>query len=132
MLVAMAVGFSLSGLPVAFAPDALIWWAVAVSGLLAGYCGVGWNINQVSLRQAITPPRMQGRMNATMRFIVWGTMPIGSILGGVLGSVIGLHSTIIIGAVGGLFAFIPVTLSSARHIVRMPEPVDDEAALTSA
>jgi MFS family permease len=128
MLVAMAIGFSISGLPVAFAPDALIWWAVAVSGLLAGYCGVGWNINQVSLRQAITPPRMQGRMNATMRFIVWGTMPIGSILGGALGSLIGLHATIIIGAVGGLFAFLPVTLSSARHIVRMPEPVDDEGA----
>ena len=36
-----------------------------------------YNVNQVSLRQAITPERMQGRMNATMRFIVWGTMPIG-------------------------------------------------------
>ena len=125
MLVVTALGFSVSGLPVAFAPDALIWWAVAVSGLLAGCCGVGWNINQVSLRQAITAPRMQGRMNATMRFIVWGTMPIGSILGGALGSVIGLHATIIVGAVGGLFAFIPVTVSSVRHIVTMPEPVDD-------
>jgi MFS family permease len=132
MLVTMAVGFSISGLPVAFAPDALIWWAVAVSGLLAGYCGVGWNINQVSLRQAITPPRMQGRMNATMRFIVWGTMPVGSILGGALGSVIGLHATIIVGALGGLIAFIPVTLSSVRHLVRMPEPADDEPGPAAA
>jgi MFS family permease len=131
MLVAMAFGFSISGLPVAFAPDALIWWAVAVSGLLAGYCGVGWNINQVSLRQAITPPRMQGRMNATMRFIVWGTMPIGSILGGALGTLIGLHATIIIGALGGLVAFVPVTLSSVRQIVKMPEPVADEGAEAS-
>jgi MFS family permease len=125
MLVAMAIGFSVSGLPVAFAPDALIWWAVAASGLLAGFCGVGWNINQVSLRQAITPPRMQGKMNATMRFIVWGTMPLGAVLGGVLGSLIGLYPTIVIGAVGGLVAFLPVTLSSVRHIVTMPEPVDD-------
>ena len=126
MLIATAFGFSISGLPVAFAPDALIWWAVAISGLLGGYCGVGCNINQVSLRQAITPPRMQGRMNATMRFIVWGTMPIGAILGGALGSLIGLQATIVIGALGGLIAFIPVTLSSVRHIVRMPEPVEDE------
>jgi MFS family permease len=132
MLVTMAVGFSISGLPVAFAPDALIWWAVAVSGLLAGYCGVGWNINQVSLRQAITPPRMQGRMNATMRFIVWGTMPVGSILGGALGSIIGLHTTIVVGALGGLIAFIPVTLSSVRHLVRMPEPADDEPGPAAA
>ncbi len=69
-------------------------------------------------------------MNATMRFIVWGTIPIGAIIGGALGSVIGLHATIIVGAVGGLVAFIPVTLSSVRHIVTMPEPVDDDAAPT--
>jgi MFS family permease len=129
MLVAMAFGFSLSGLPVAFAPDALIWWAVALSGFMGGFCGVGWNINQVSLRQAITPPRMQGRMNATMRFIVWGTMPLGSILGGALGSTIGLYPTILIGALGGLVAFVPVTLSSARRIVTMPDQVDDEGGL---
>ena len=48
-------------------------------GSSAGFCGVAWNINQVSLRQAITPLRMQGKMNATMRFIVWGTIPLGAI-----------------------------------------------------
>ena len=125
-LVLMSFGVSISGLPIAFAPDSLIWYAVAISGFLGGFCGVGWNINQVSLRQAITPPRMQGKMNATMRFIVWGTMPIGAILGGVLGTVIGLHETIVIGALGGLIAFIPVTLSSVRHIVTMPDQVDDD------
>ncbi len=124
-LVLSAIGFSVSGLPVAFAPDALIFWGVALSGFLAGFFGVTWNINQVSLRQAITPPRMQGKMNATMRFIVWGTMPIGAIIGGALGSLIGLQETIVIGAVGGLLAFLPVTLSSVRHIVTMPEPVED-------
>jgi MFS family permease len=127
MLVLTSVGFSLSGLPVAIAPDALIFPAVALSGFLGGFCGVGWNINQVSLRQAITQPRMQGKMNATMRFIVWGTIPLGSIAGGALGSVIGLHATIWVGAIGGLIAFVPVTLSSARSIVTMPEPVADEA-----
>jgi MFS family permease len=132
MLVAMAIGFSLSGLPVAFFPDSLIWFGVALSGFMGGFCGVGWNINQVSLRQAITPPRMQGKMNATMRFIVWGTMPIGAILGGALGGLIGLQQTIVIGAIGGLVAFLPVTLSSVRHIVTMPEPVTDEPATAAA
>jgi len=129
MLVITAVGFSLSALPIAFAPDELIWWAVAVSGFAGGFCSVGWNINQVSLRQAITPPRMQGRMNATMRFIVWGTMPVGAILGGTLGGIIGLQGTIVVGAFGGLFAFVPVALSSVRSIVRMPEPVEDEPSV---
>jgi MFS family permease len=128
MLVASAIGFSVSNLPIAFAPDALIWPALAISGLIGGFCGTAWNINQVSLRQAITPTRMQGKMNATMRFIVWGTIPLGAILGGALGGIIGLHETIIVGAIGGLLAFIPVTLSSVRHIVTMPEHVDDEAA----
>ena len=127
MLVASSIGFSVSNLPIAFAPDALIWPALAISGLIGGFCGTAWNINQVSLRQAITPTRMQGKMNATMRFIVWGTIPLGAILGGALGGLIGLHETIIVGSIGGLLAFIPVTLSSVRHIVTMPEPVDEEA-----
>jgi MFS family permease len=131
MLVLTSIGFSVSNLPVAFAPDALIWPALAISGFVGGFCGTGWNINQVSLRQAITPPRMQGRMNATMRFIVWGTIPLGAILGGTLGSLIGLHATIVVGALGGLVAFVPVTLSTVRHIVTMPEPVDDEAPPTT-
>ena len=67
-------------------------------------------------------------MNATMRFIVWGTIPLGSIVGGALGNVIGLHATIWVGAIGGLIAFIPVTLSSVRQLRTMPEPVDDEPA----
>ena len=43
--------------------------------------GTIYNISQVSYRQAITPNRMLGRMNATMRFMVWGTMPLGSLTG---------------------------------------------------
>ncbi len=125
MLVLSSVMFSVSWLPVAMAPDELIFAALALSGLLGGFAGVTWNVNQVSLRQAITPPRMQGKMNATMRFIVWGTMPIGALIGGVLGGLIGLHATIWVGAIGGLIAFLPVTLSSVRHIVTMPEPVED-------
>ena len=128
MLVLSSLGFSLQGVPVAFAPDGLIFPAVALFIFVGGFFGVVWNINQVSLRQAITPPRMQGRMNATMRFIVWGTIPLGSVAGGALGGIIGLHATIVVGAVGGLAAFVPVALSSVRSIVTMPEPVDDGVA----
>ena len=47
--------------------------------------------HQVSLRQAITPERLQGRMNAAMRWIVWGTIPLGALLGGAIGQWIGLR-----------------------------------------
>ncbi len=63
---------------------------VTAGTFIGGFAGVIYNMHQVSLRQAITPERMQGRMNATMRFLVWGTIPIGSIIGGVLGTLIGL------------------------------------------
>jgi MFS family permease len=126
MLVLTSIGFSLSGLPVALASSAYLFPALALFGFMGGFFGVAWNINQVSLRQAITPPRMQGRMNATMRFIVWGTIPLGAIVGGALGDLIGLHATIWVGAIGGLLAFLPVALSTVRRIVTMPEPADDE------
>jgi predicted MFS family arabinose efflux permease len=58
-----------------------------------------YNINQISYRQALTDIRMQGRVNATMRTFVWGTLPIGSLVGGYLGSVVGVTQTIVIGTV---------------------------------
>jgi MFS family permease len=125
-IVAAAVVFGSSGLLLALAPRDLAPPYVAAGIFLGGLGGAIYNINQVSLRQAITPERMQGRMNATMRFIVWGTIPFGSILGGLLGGVVGLHTTIWIGAIGGLFVFLPVLLSPVRGIREMPAPLADE------
>jgi hypothetical protein len=55
-----------------------------VGWFFTGLAQVVYNVAQISLRQAITPLDMQSRMNATMRFIVWGTIPIGSLMGGVM------------------------------------------------
>lgn len=74
-----------------------------------------YNVNQVSLRQAVTPDPLQGRMNATMRTIVWGTLPIGSLIGGLLGNSLGLVATIVIAglvstAAAAWIRFSPVAL----------------------
>jgi MFS family permease len=124
-----------SMLLIAIAPRDLAAPFVAAYGALSGFGVAIYNINQLSLRQAITPERMQGRMNATMRFIVWGTIPIGSILGGFLGGVIGLHETIWIGAIGGVFVFLPILLSPVPSLKRIPEPGpedDDEPGAVAA
>ena len=65
-----------------------------------------------------------GKMNASMRFIVWGTIP--SARPGCGAGRAHRARAIVVGAIGGLVAFVPVTLSSVRRIVTMPAPVADE------
>jgi MFS family permease len=111
---------SVEWLIVGLAPISWLFPATALSIMIGGFFMVLWNINQVSLRQAITPPHMLGKMNATMRLIVWGPIPIGALLGGVLGSVIGLHDAILIGGIGGFVALAPVALSPVRSLRAIP------------
>ncbi len=94
-------------------------------GLLQGVAVVVYNINQLSFRQAITPRAMLGRMNATMRFIVWGTIPVGQILGGVIATGLGVHEAIYIGAAGSFLAVIPLLISPVRTLREMPPRLDD-------
>jgi MFS family permease len=109
---------------IAFAPegDGAIPFLVGTV-LLGGFAIVVYNIIQVSYRQAICPPRLQGRMNSVMRFIVWGTIPIGSLVGGALGSWVGLRETIVIGGIGGSLAILFIVFSPQRHLREMPEPI---------
>ena len=90
--------------PIAFAgPLAFRGWGVALVGVAAASMGFGavvYNVAQVSYRQAICPPHLQGRMKAAVRFIVWGTMPIGALAGGVLGSALGVRATLFAAAAG--------------------------------
>ena len=82
---------------------------------------VVYNINQVSFRQRLCPDRLLGRMNATMRFVVWGVLPIGALVGGVLGTVIGLRATLWIGAVGEAVAGVWLLASPMRSMRDFPE-----------
>jgi MFS family permease len=110
--------------PFAFvAPFVTRDWTLALLGLAGALYwmgGVVYNITQVSFRQALCPPDLLGRMNATMRFLVWGTLPLGGFLGGVLGSVIGVRPALLIAAVGGSLAFAPVLLSPLRWMRELP------------
>ena len=102
---------------------------------VSAYAGVTYNITALSYMQATTPNRMLGRMNATRRFIVWGTIPLGSLLGGVIASQVGLRTAIFTGAIGATVAFVPVLLSpfrSLKVVVPLVEPgasAEDELRL---
>jgi MFS family permease len=106
----------IGGLAVAFSPsDHAFPWLVA-GMLLFSSGGTIYNISQVSYRQAITPNRMLGRMNATMRFMVWGTMPLGSLSGGLFGTVLGLRPTLVVAALGGLLSVLWVLTGPVRTL----------------
>jgi MFS family permease len=120
-IIGSAVVFSISGLLLPLATASTAWVVIIATVVLQGFGSVVYNINQVSLRQSITPERMQGRMNATIRFVIWGAIPIGSFLGGVLGGTIGLRPTLWVAGIGGLFAFLPPLFSPVRHLREIPD-----------
>jgi len=93
----------------------------AVGSFFLGFGAVVYNINQVSFRQRLCPPALLGRMNATMRFLVWGEMPIGALIGGTLASGIGLRNTLWVGVVGQLLAIIWLLASPMRSQRDFPE-----------
>ena len=64
------------------------------------FTSVVYNVAQVSYRQAICPPRLLGRMNAAVRWVVWGTLPLGGVLGGAFGTWLGVRATLWIGFAG--------------------------------
>ena len=109
-------------IPIVLATRATAFPFLVLAGLLTSFANPVYNINQVSLRQAITPYRLQGRMNATMRFLVWGTMPLGGLAGGILGEALGLRPAIAVSVAGGLLAFLWVALSPVRALRAIPDP----------
>jgi MFS family permease len=119
-IVASAVLFGPALMLVPLAPQSFPVPLIVASLVLAGAGAVLYNISAISLMQTLTPDRLLGRLNASRRFIVWGTIPLGSLAGGTLASVVGLHPTLWVGAIGASVCFIPVAVSPLRHIHDMP------------
>jgi MFS family permease len=121
--IAMGVLWTSAAFLIPLAPQERPHPFLVASGLIASFAIVVYNITQVSLRQAITPERIQGRMNSVMRFLVWGTIPLGSLTGGALASTVGLRETLFVGAAGGMLSVLPIVFSRAqRTLGAIPEP----------
>ena len=93
--------------------------------LLTGLTIPTYDINQFSLRQAVTPLRLQGRVSATMRTLIRGVIPIGALLGGLLAERIGLREVMIVTALGGPAAFLAIWFSPVRSLLAPPQRQDE-------
>jgi MFS family permease len=117
---------------VPLAPKSLAIPFVAVAFAVVEFGVVLYNVSVISLTQALTPERLLGRVNASRRFIVWGTIPLGSLISGVLASTIGMRPTLFIGTIGCSLAVLPIALSQVRNVKEIPTqpeelPFTDEA-----
>jgi len=131
----LGVGPTLIGAALVFGPATLALplapvgfpLPVLIAGFaLLGFGGIAFNVTGISLVQTLTPERLLGRLNATRRFLVWGAIPLGSLVGGVLATTIGLRPTLFVGAIGSCLCFVPMLLSPVRSLREMPtEPETD-------
>lgn len=129
----IAAGFLAASSGVVLALSGLFGGTLGVILLMVGQLiyGLGpmiFGINSVTLRQAVTPDHLQARVAATFRFVVWGTLPLGALAGGTIGSVFGLVHALIVGAIGMVGA-VSLLLFSSLPSLREPTLPNDETTL---
>jgi MFS family permease len=92
----------------------------AVGNIAFSVMAVVYNVAQLTYRQSICPPELLGRMNASVRWIVWGTLPLGALAGGALGTWIGLRPTLFVAVIGSALAVLFVLFSPLRRMRDFP------------
>lgn len=117
-----AIAFSVAalGLPLAAMVPSFAFVILVAQGFVGSFTVLLYNITQVTFRQRITPPRLLGRMNASVRFVVWGVMPIAALAAGVLGTELGVLATMWIGAIGQLFSATFVVIGPFWRMRELP------------
>ncbi|MET7709457.1 MFS transporter [Micromonospora sp. NPDC005413] len=109
----------LGGLVTLIDTGPMLWVAACGWLALAWRTGVA-NVIGISLRQGATPDALLGRMNATFRFLLTGSLTIGAVLAGVLGEYVDVRTALVAGAVANAMTWLPVFCSPLRTLDRPP------------
>jgi predicted MFS family arabinose efflux permease len=124
MLVTIGPIFSVVAALVMAASVVVPGYALPMLGFfLFGAGPILWTIAQTTLRQAITPTAMLGRVSALMMMATMGARPLGAALGGLVGEQFGLGSAVALAAVGFGVQAAVIVLSPVPRLQALPEPV---------
>ncbi len=119
-----AIAFSLAMIPfplAALLPTPGAFALLVVQGFVGSFAVLVYNITQVTFRQRITPPRLLGRMNASVRFCVWGVMPLAALAAGWVATGFGTVAALWIGTVGALVSALPVVAGPFWRLRDLPD-----------
>jgi predicted MFS family arabinose efflux permease len=102
--------------PLASGPTWFVVSTLTAALLLRGLALMHFDLNVLTMRQSLTPDHFLGRVTATTRLAVRGVAPIGALLGGFLGELIGLQATLLVAALGGLLSVLWLWFSPLNTI----------------
>ncbi|VIO70403.1 hypothetical protein CI1B_30570 [Bradyrhizobium ivorense] len=95
------------------------WWAAVACVTLSQFMlwiGQGiYNVQQVPIRYALVQPHLQGRINASIRSVVWGLASLGALAGGAAAAATSLRTTLLASSVLGLASIVWIWRSPLRH-----------------
>lgn len=122
----IAVGYGVSSvvqllLPLAMGPSWLALTMMVSMFFVGGTFMTVGNTNVATLQQMLIPRAQLGRVVAAMRTVTWGSMPVGALIGGVLGSLIGIRETLIVTSVGFCLTALWLALSPIAKLTTVPE-----------
>jgi MFS family permease len=105
---------------------------LAASQIVYGVGLVVYNVNTVTLRQVVTPNRLLARMNASYRLLLFGTIPLGALLGGALGEAYGLRAAMVVTALLLTTPLVWIAFGPVFRLREMPPAATADAPATAS
>jgi MFS family permease len=126
---AFALGCVLFPVPLVLVPlaggsDLTIYACLFAAEFLSGFGVMVLDITAASINAALIPDRLRARVSGAYMLVNYGVRPLGSLLGGALGTWIGLRETLWIGAVGAMLGVIWLLPSPLLRMRELPEPAE--------
>lgn len=118
-------------LPLAAGPKGIVVAMCMTSFFVVQAALANTNVLSTSLRVALTPDEVRGRMNAGVRSLGFGSLSLGGLIAGSAGDIIGLHATLWLGAIGYAASVVPILASPLprlRTLPTGPSPAEPRAA----